>query len=143
MKLWNKVKRFVRRRAEENAKMEVWNFMLEGPFYRGAFGDFPQSLKRREERLAHKKDLTANYTYQPDDDLLAKKQDFMDQYTVNEREQYNYFVKNDPFKSEFRARAWRNHEQLERREGQKAWRVVQHRNHREHMRQKFMNQKTR
>ena len=64
------------------------------------------------------------------------------QYTVNEQKQYNYFVKNDPFNSEYRARVWRNHEQVERREAQKDWHLVVKRNYHAHMRQKFMNQKT-
>lgn len=138
MKFWNKLKQFLRRKSDENARMEVWDFILEGPFHRGPF--FPKCLKRYEERQAHKEGLTANYTYQSGDDLLEKKQDFIDQYTVNEKEQYNYFVKEDPFVDEFRARAWRNHEQVERREAQKAWRVVAKRNYQAHMRQKFMNQ---
>ena len=143
MRLWNKIKQFIRRKAEESARMEVCDFLLEEPFFDGPFGKSPNSLKRREERLIYKENLTLTYAYQSGDDLLAKKQDFIDQYTVNEKEQYNYFVKNDPFVDEFRTHAWRNHEQVERREAQKAWRQVVKRNHQTHMRQKFINSKTR
>ena len=135
---WNKIKQFVRHRLYQAARVEVAYFITDCK-------DMPSHLKKHEERSAYKKDLTANYTYQQGDDLLAKKQDFIDKYTVNEREQYNYFVKEDLFGNpgEFRTRAWRNHEQIERREAQKAWCQVRKRNYHAHMRQKFMNQKTR
>ena len=139
MYLWNKVKQFVRKRLYQAARIEVAYFITD-------CWAMPSRLKKHEERSAYKQNLTANYTYQPGDDLLAKKQDFIDQYTVNEREQYDYFIKmRVPLYSpgEFRTRAWRNHEQIERREAQKAWRVVAKRNYHAHMRQKFMNQKTR
>ena len=141
MKLWNKIKQIIRKQLEKEARIDPTRFICEAEPFNG--DNFPRKLKRIEERIAYKENLTATYTYQPDDDLLAQKQDFIDKYTINEQEQYNYFVKANPFVDEFKTRAWRNHEQIERREAQKAWRVVAKRNYHEHMRQKFMNQKSR
>ena len=144
MKLWNRIKYFFEKRFQKTAAMEVNNFMLEEPFYRGPLGDFPCSLKRREERRAYKENLVTTYTYQPEDDLLAKKQDFIDQYTVNEKEQLWYFTQTPIDRTDrARCKAWRDHEQIERREAQKSWRKVVHRNHRTHMRQKFLSENSR
>lgn len=142
MKFFGKIKQFIRKKAEKRAKLEVVEFMCETGSFRMSF---PENLKRGKERLAYKRNLTATYTYGSDEDKLSKKQDFIDQYTVNERQQLNYFTQYLPEeRSDFaRCKAWRDHEQVERREAQKAWRVVQRRNYREHMRQKFINQKTR
>ena len=142
MKLWNKIKQVIQKKAETSAHKEVLEFMCEV----GSFKlYFPDDLKRRKERLAYKKNLTETYTYQEGDNLLDKKQDFIDQYTINEREQFDYFVKNNMFGNPgiIWTRAWHNHEQVERFQAQKNWQTVVHRNHREHMRQKFMNQKNR
>ncbi len=137
MNLFGKIKQFMRKKAENRAKLEVAEFLFDEALY--------PHLKKHQRRLAYKRNLTATYTYGSGEDKLSKKQDFIDQYTVNERQQLNYFTQYLPEnRSDFaRCKAWRDHEQVERREAQKAWRVVQHRNHREHMRQKFMNQKTR
>lgn len=141
MNFFGKIKQFMRKKAEKRAKLEVAEFLFET----SPFEDPYPHLKKHKERLAYKRNLTATYTYGSDEDKLSEKQDFIDQYTVNERQQLNYFTQYLPEeRSDFaRCKAWRDHEQVERREAQKAWRVVQHRNHREHMRQKFMNQKTR
>lgn len=145
MQFFDKIKKFLNHRAEKKAKEEVVEFLAEVPI----FGQVPHPcLKKHKERLAHKMDLTAAYTYKSDDDVLSKKQDFIDQYTINEQQQLHYFTVSIPsfcgyLPSVASCKAWRDHEQVERREAQKAWRIVQHRNHSEHMRQKFMNQKTR
>lgn len=141
MNLFGKIKQFMRKKAENRAKLEVLRFLFET----SPFADPYPHLKKHKERLAYKRNLTATYTYGSGEDKLSKKQDFIDQYTVNERQQLNYFTQYLPEeRSDFaRCKAWRDHEQVERCEAQKAWRVVQHRNYREHMRQKFMNQKTR
>ena len=144
MRLWNRIKLFFYKRAEAEARMELYNFMLEEPFYRGPLGDFPIALKRRDQRQAYKQELTATYTYQEGDDLLATKQDFIDKYTVNEQKQLWYFTQTRrDRKDRARCHIWRNHEQVERREAQKAWYTVAKRNYHTHMRQKFMAQKTR
>ncbi len=137
MNFFGKIKQFMRKKAENRAKSEVSEFLFHEALY--------PHLKKHQERLAYKQHLTATYIYQEGDDSLARKQDFIDKYTVNEKQQLSYFTQYLPEeRSDFaRCKAWRDHEQVERREAQKAWRVVQHRNHREHMRQKFMNQKTR
>ena len=137
MNFFGKIKQFMRKKAEKRAKSEVAEFLFDEALY--------PHLKKHKERLAYKQNLTAIYTYKSGEDKLSKKQDFIDQYTVNERQQLNYFTQYLPEeRSDFaRCKAWRDHEQVERCEAQKAWRVVQHRNHREHMHQKFMNQKTR
>ena len=137
MNLLGKIKQFMRKKAEKRAKLGVAEFLFDEALY--------PHLKKHKERLVYKRNLTATYTYGSDEDKLSKKQDFIDQYTVNERQQLNYFTQYLPEeRSDFaRCKVWRDHEQVERCEAQKAWRVVQHRNHREHMRQKFMNQKTR
>lgn len=137
MNLFGKIKQFIRKKAEKRAKSDVAEFLFDDVLY--------PHLKKHKERLAYKRNLTATYTYGSGEDKLSKKQDFIDQYTVNERQQLNYFTQYLPEeRSDFsRCKAWRDHEQVERCAAQKAWRVVQHRNHREHMRQKFMNQKNR
>ena len=142
MKFFDKIKKYFRHKAEKKAELEVADFLAERP----VFGQVPYPfLKKHKERLAYKENLTSTYTYESDEDVLSKKQDFIDQYTVNEKQQLNYFTQFLPAeRSDFaRCKAWRDHEQEKRLAAQKAWRVVQHRNHREHVRQKFMNQKTR
>ena len=141
MKFLDKIKQFMQNRAEKRAKLDVVKFLFET----SPFEDPYPHLKKHKERLAYKRNLTATYTYGSDEDKLSKKQDFIDQYTVNEKQQLSYFTQYLPEeRSDFaRCKAWRDHEQVERCAAQKAWRVVQHRNHRAHMRQKFMNQKTR
>lgn len=139
MKLWNWVEKILKRRAEIAAKMEVIDFVEEW----GDFRDrFPSSLKGREERLCHKMDLMATYSYQEGDDLLSKKQDFIDQYTVDEREQLDFFTRFDR-KNVVRCKAWRDHEQRERSCARLTWPEVVCRNQREHRYNKNMNQKTR
>ena len=144
MQLIDKIKKFLKHRAEKKAKEEVAEFLAETP----VFGQTPHPrLKKHKERLVYKQDLMATYTYQSDEDELSKKQDFIDQYTINEQQQRRYFTVAIPHLCEYTAstascKAWRDHEQTERLEALKAWRIVQHRNHREHMRQK-LNQKTR
>ena len=135
MNFFGKIKQFMRKKAENRAKLEVAEFLFDKAPY--------SHLKKREERLAYKQNLTATYAYGSGEDKLSKKQDFIDQYTINERQQLNYFTQCLPEeRSDFaRCKAWRDHEQVERHEAQKAWLVVQHRNHREHMHQKFMNNK--
>lgn len=134
MNLWNKVKQFLRYRAEIAAYVEVHDFIVGSESYK----DF-SCLKNLSDRLAYKEHLTATYTYRPDDDLLAKKQDFIDQYTVNEREQFDCFITKNPFdcSNKIKTHAWRNHEQVERRAAQKAWYKVVKRNYRAYMQQKF------
>lgn len=141
MKLWNKIKHIIRKKMERAARREVLEFVCESGVYSWCF---PENLKKRKERLAYKQNLTATYTYQEGDDLLSKKQDFIDKYTVNEQEQRKNFV------FEFmgpapavRCKAWRDHEQIERFQAQKNWYQVVRRNYRAHMRAKFMNQKAR
>ena len=94
--------------------------------------------------FSFKRKLTATYTYQEGDDLLAQKQDFIDKYTINEQEQLWYFTQTPLDRvSKARCKAWRDHEQVERFQAQKDWGKVVYRNHCAHMRQKFTNQKTR
>lgn len=147
MKFWNKIKQFIRHKAEASARAEVLSFLSESLTWSEEFPYFPKSffLKKRKERMAHKENLTATYTYQSDDDLLSKKQDFIDQYTVNEKEQFDYFVTNNPFvrSNKIKTKAWRDHEQQERLQAQTAWRIVARRNHSFHMRSKFMKQRIR
>ena len=139
MRLWNWVEKILKRRAEIAAKMEVIEFVQEW----GRFEDqFPSSLKCKDERECHKIDLMATYSYQEGDDLLAKKQDFIDQYTVDEREQLDFFTRIDRT-NVARCKAWRDHEQEERGCAQVTWREVVCRNQREHRYNKNMNQKTR
>ena len=140
MKFWDKIKQRFRKMQERSARREVLEFLFEAGSFRMYF---PEDLERGKDRLAYKQNLTATYTYQEGDDLLTKKQDFIDQYTINEQEQRQHFT------SEFmgptpavRCKAWRDHEQVERGEAQKAWHKVVRRNHRAHMHAKFMNQKT-
>ena len=142
MQLWSKIKQIIRKQLEKEARIELTRFICEAKPFNGE--DFPRKLKRSKERIAYKQNLTETYTYQEGDDLLAKKQDFIKQYTVNERKQFDYFIKDNPFPpGEIQTRVWREHEQCQRFWAQKAWRKVVRRNHREHMRAKFMNQKTR
>ena len=141
MYFWDKIKQLIRRMAEKDAQTDVIHFMLGKPY--GT--ETPSCLKKLDERVAYKQNLTVTYTYQEGDDLLAKKQDFIDQYTINEREQFQYFIINNLFDrdNKIKTMAWRNHEQVERGEAQKAWRQLRKRNYHAHMRQKFINQKTR
>ena len=140
MKLWDKIRQIWEEKAEKSEKMRIYNFMLEEPFYEG--GAFPKGLKRLEKRQAHKRNLTATYTYQEGDDLLTKKQGFIDQYTVNEKEQLWYFTQTPVDRiNRARCKAWRDHEQIERLCAHRDWRKVVRRNHRAHMRAKFVNQK--
>lgn len=141
MYLWNRFKEFMRHRAEKKAKKKVLEFVLEVP----VLGQIPYpELKKHKERLSYKRDLIANYTYQPDDDLLAKKQEFIELYTVNEKQQRDYFTQRLSEEGSDWAccKAWRDHEQVERGEARMAWYVVSKRNYHTHMRQKFMCQKT-
>ena len=134
MKLWHKIKLFFKHRVEMAARMEVYDFLVDGKTY-----EYYPYLKNLDDRLAYKKKLTETYTYQPDDDLLAKKQDFIEQYTINEKEQFDCFITKDPFdhSDEIKTHAWRNHEQVERREAQKNWRKVVRRNYHEHLSKLF------
>ena len=104
----------------------------------------PKCLKNLNDRLVYKKQLTSTYTYCESDDLLAKKQDFIDQYTSNEKMQREYFISSfGEAKNVEYCKAWRDHEQVERGEAQKAWRQVIRRNHSTYMCPKYMNQNTR
>ena len=83
MQLWSKIKQIIRKQLEKEARIEVTRFICEAKPFNG--GDFPRKLKRSKERIAYKQNLTETYTYQEGDDLLAKKQDFIDQYIINKR----------------------------------------------------------
>lgn len=139
MKVWNWIKKLIRYSAEVGAKGEIIEFEAEWGIYQD---QFPKALKCREERICHKLDLIATYTYQEGDDVLAQKQDFIDQYTINEREQLAYFTGFDRMNFP-RCKAWRDHEQVERACAQHEWQEVVYRNQRDHMRQRLMQQKTR
>ena len=141
MKVWDRIKQVFQKAQERSAQMEVVEFVSEYGYFSE---NFPKNLKKRKDRQAYKQNLTETYTYQEGDDLLAKKQDFIDQYTINEREQFDHFITNNlyDYSDEIKARVWRNHEQIERNQAQRAWRTVVKRNYHTHMRQNFMNQKT-
>ena len=141
MRLWNKIKQIILKKMEKAARREVVEFMRETASFRM---DFPENLKRRKERIAYKQNLTETYTYQEGDDLLSKKQDFINQYTVNEQEQRQHFTAKFMGATPMvRCKAWRDHEQIERFQAQKNWHQVVHRNTQAHMLSKFMNQQTR
>ena len=139
MKLWNWIEKITGCFAKIDPNEEIVEFEAEWGIYQN---QFPSTLKCKEERECHKLDLIATYTYQEGDDVLAKKQDFIDQYTINEREQLAYFTGFDRMNFP-RCKAWRDHEQVERSFAQHEWQEVVYRNQRDHMLQRFRNQKTR
>ena len=129
-----KLKQRYRANTLEREKTEVLLFMLE-PTY---IDSFPPGLAHIDERQKYKKCLTETYSYRYGDDLLAQKQNFIDKYTFHEQQQFQYFTDNrDEDITEFRIRAWYEHEQIERQTAQKAWHIVAKRNYHRHMREKF------
>ena len=140
-----KLKQRHRNRAEARERTKVLLFMLELQYKPIGSKIWPANLTRRDERIEYKNKLTSSYNYRRKDDVLAKKQDFIDKYTIHEQQQFRHFTNStDEYVSEYRIRAWRNHEQVERARAQRAWHTVVKRNSHNHVnRQIISNQNQR
>ena len=147
MKWWKKIKRIWHQHRLNHARAELFLFQLEFPKYKPhGTHPWPAGLAHIDDRIEYKKKLAVDYAYPEGADLLTRKQDFIDKYTKHERAQFDYFITNNLYNcnDEIRTRVWREHEQVERFRAQCVWhKKVVHGSYRNHMRQKFMNQKTR